>query len=87
VVSNSFVHFHSGSGKTAAYLIPIVAAMLNNNSAEPASSYDPVTHTRKYAPIGLVLSPTRELATQIYEQSRKVFAEFLSLNSVFFHLR
>lgn len=62
----------TGSGKTAAYLIPIVASMITHGCPEPESAFDPVYRSRKYAPCALVLSPTRELATQIFEQSRKV---------------
>ena len=62
----------TGSGKTAAFLLPIVAQMLLQGCPELANAgYDPSQRYRKFAPAALVLAPTRELATQIYEQSRK----------------
>eukprot|EP01056_Protomagalhaensia_sp_Gyna25_P003159 Protomagalhaensia_sp_Gyna_25__3158@NODE_288_length_4041_cov_58_999250_g222_i0_p1_GENE_NODE_288_length_4041_cov_58_999250_g222_i0NODE_288_length_4041_cov_58_999250_g222_i0_p1_ORF_typecomplete_len715_score106_75DEAD/PF00270_29/5_3e54DEAD/PF00270_29/4Helicase_C/PF00271_31/1_8e03Helicase_C/PF00271_31/5_8e33ResIII/PF04851_15/7_3e11ERCC3_RAD25_C/PF16203_5/4_2e10CMS1/PF14617_6/0_00019UTP25/PF06862_12/0_0011T4SSDNA_transf/PF02534_14/0_14Helicase_C_4/PF13871_6/0_3_NODE_288_length_4041_cov_58_999250_g222_ len=57
----------TGSGKTAAFLFPIIIKMLK---AGP-----PATFQRNYRfsanPVALVLSPTRELTCQIYEESRK----------------
>ncbi|CAG7838136.1 unnamed protein product [Allacma fusca] len=61
----------TGSGKTAAFLVPI----LNNIFARGPElfSFKPRTYTRKpkQYPVGLVLAPTRELATQIYIEARK----------------
>ncbi len=56
----------TGSGKTAAFLLPIIAMMLvrGKDEAPPPG--------RKWRPMGLVLAPTRELATQIQEQARRV---------------
>ncbi|XP_076255130.1 ATP-dependent RNA helicase bel isoform X2 [Rhynchophorus ferrugineus] len=57
----------TGSGKTAAFLVPILNQMYE---AGPPN----IQHTRsrrKQYPLGLVLAPTRELATQIYDESRK----------------
>jgi len=59
----------TGSGKTAAFLIPILnqiyeggpTQIKNNNSRGRSKQY----------PLALVLAPTRELATQIYDESRK----------------
>lgn len=59
----------TGSGKTAAFLIPILnqifdagpSQIKNNNQRGRSKQY----------PLALVLAPTRELATQIYEESRK----------------
>lgn len=45
----------TGSGKTLAYLIPLVERILRQEEA-----------TKKHHIAGIVLSPTRELATQIY---------------------
>ncbi|CAB0002118.1 unnamed protein product [Nesidiocoris tenuis] len=57
----------TGSGKTAAFLVPILNQILENG---PVNA--PVRHgRRKICPLGLVLAPTRELATQIFEESRK----------------
>ncbi|KPA84534.1 putative Atp-dependent RNA helicase [Leptomonas pyrrhocoris] len=55
----------TGSGKTAAYLIPAINFMLLNNvnRAKPANGQS--------APSALVIAPTRELSIQIYEEGRK----------------
>ncbi len=66
----------TGSGKTAAFLLPTIDLMLRVGPPElPASSgrggsFYP-NATRKAYPVALVLAPTRELACQIYEESRK----------------
>ena len=57
----------TGSGKTAAFLVPILNQMYENGPPI-------ITHgrsRRKQYPLGLVLAPTRELATQIYDESKK----------------
>ncbi|EKX72655.1 DEAD box ATP-dependent RNA helicase family member protein [Theileria equi strain WA] len=60
----------TGSGKTAAFLLPIVTAMLKSgppDSGPVANTYN----SRIAQPVCLVLSPTRELAIQIYNEARK----------------
>ena len=62
----------TGSGKTAAFLLPTIHRILNDPPME-----DPQTGARtgsrsKYYPRGLVLAPTRELVQQIHAQARKV---------------
>jgi len=54
----------TGSGKTAAFCFPMIATLLRNNPP-------PGPRGRKAFPYALVLSPTRELASQIHEESRK----------------
>ncbi|KAK9888686.1 hypothetical protein WA026_000916 [Henosepilachna vigintioctopunctata] len=57
----------TGSGKTAAFLVPILNQMYERGPPN-------ITHgqsRRKQYPLGLVLAPTRELATQIYDESKK----------------
>ncbi|KAK6633317.1 hypothetical protein RUM43_000883 [Polyplax serrata] len=56
----------TGSGKTAAFLVPILNQMYQRG---PQNSR-PYSHRKQY-PMGLVLAPTRELATQIYDEARK----------------
>jgi ATP-dependent RNA helicase DDX3X len=60
----------TGSGKTAAFLVPILNQMYEGGlSAAPQNNR--AYNRRKQFPLGLVLAPTRELATQIYEEARK----------------
>jgi ATP-dependent RNA helicase DDX3X len=54
----------TGSGKTGAYLIPIIAKMMQ--SGPPAAS-----RSREARPVALLLAPTRELSQQIYTEARK----------------
>ncbi|KAK2196160.1 bifunctional P-loop containing nucleoside triphosphate hydrolase/ATP-dependent RNA helicase DEAD-box [Babesia duncani] len=60
----------TGSGKTAAFLLPIVTRMLN--TGPPDAVVPSGTYSMKFAlPVCLVLSPTRELAVQTYTEARK----------------
>jgi len=54
----------TGSGKTAAFCFPIIAGILKRGLQGGHMN-------RKTYPLALVLSPTRELASQIHEESRK----------------
>lgn len=54
----------TGSGKTAAFLLPIIHVLLNNNK-------ELVVTTEHCEPQVVILSPTRELALQIYTEARK----------------
>lgn len=60
----------TGSGKTAAFCFPIVASILNNNlpTSQTSGNRGPI---RKAFPLALVLAPTRELSSQIYDEARK----------------
>ncbi|KAJ1364734.1 Sphingosine N-acyltransferase [Parelaphostrongylus tenuis] len=61
----------TGSGKTAAFLVPLINAILQDG---PHAHHPPImSHggRRKQYPSALVLSPTRELSLQIYNESRK----------------
>ena len=70
----SFFSLYPGSGKTAAFLVPVLNQIYE---------WGPVNHTemthkygrRKQFPIALILAPTRELAIQIYDEARKVRKE------------
>ena len=62
----------TGSGKTAAFLLPTIDLMLREGPPElPAASGMYPHSSRKAYPVSLILAPTRELASQIYEESRK----------------
>jgi ATP-dependent RNA helicase RhlE len=60
----------TGTGKTAAFALPILQAMAANK-----------LHSRRFATRALILAPTRELAVQI-EQEFKKFGAGLGLNTV-----
>ena len=52
----------TGSGKTASFLLPMITRLLGMEKPPP---------TRKANPLALILSPTRELTIQIYNEARK----------------
>jgi len=57
----------TGSGKTAAFMFPIISGTLKNNWPTAGAG----GRGRKAYPVALVLSPTRELTCQIHEEARK----------------
>ncbi|CAD6186378.1 unnamed protein product [Caenorhabditis auriculariae] len=57
---------HTGCGKTAAYLLPIVSKMIMEESFQDEDSDDVAS------PRCLILAPSRELAVQIFEDARRV---------------
>jgi ATP-dependent RNA helicase DDX3X len=56
----------TGSGKTAAFLFPVIQRMLKDGPPQEAPS-----RRRRTAPVGLCMAPTRELVSQIYDEARK----------------
>ena len=54
----------TGSGKTIAFLLPIVQALLSDPSSKD--------YEGKCSPQCLIVTPTRELAIQIFEQAHKL---------------
>lgn len=54
----------TGSGKTAAFCFPVISNILT-------MGLEPRREPRKAFPLALVLSPTRELSCQIFEECRK----------------
>ncbi|VDQ08556.1 unnamed protein product [Trichobilharzia regenti] len=58
----------TGSGKTAAFLIPILNNMINQG---PGDSICMDNNRRKHFPVALILAPTRELASQIFDDARR----------------
>ncbi|KAH7127070.1 P-loop containing nucleoside triphosphate hydrolase protein [Dendryphion nanum] len=67
----------TGSGKTAAYLIPILSRLMGKAKllAAPrpnASTYNPLVDRVRAEPLVLVVCPTRELACQIFDECRRL---------------
>ncbi|CAL8074272.1 unnamed protein product [Calicophoron daubneyi] len=58
----------TGSGKTAAFLLPILDRLLKISHEDGQES---TTVTSGACPVALVLAPTRELSCQIYDEARK----------------
>ncbi|KAI9911152.1 hypothetical protein PsorP6_009429 [Peronosclerospora sorghi] len=59
----------TGSGKTGGFLFPTLAAMLRVGGTPPPDvGYG---RSRKIFPAALILSPTRELASQIHDEAKK----------------
>ncbi|KAK4453101.1 P-loop containing nucleoside triphosphate hydrolase protein [Podospora aff. communis PSN243] len=62
----------TGSGKTGGFLFPILSqAFTHGPSPIPAGQGGNFGRQRKAYPTTLVLAPTRELVSQIYDESRK----------------
>ncbi|KAI8299955.1 ATP-dependent RNA helicase ded1 [Colletotrichum sp. SAR11_59] len=62
----------TGSGKTGGFLFPILSqAFIHGPSAIPANAAGGFGRQRKAYPTSLILAPTRELVSQIYDESRK----------------
>jgi len=64
----------TGSGKTAAFLIPIIHRLISSDA-------DPGVGASSASPQALVITPTRELAIQIYNEARK-FAQGSNIKTV-----
>jgi ATP-dependent RNA helicase DDX3X len=61
-----------GSGKTAAFLLPIVASLLSQDMRKGEAAGVGWRHTFRAYPLVIILAPTRELAVQIYQEALKV---------------
>lgn len=61
----------TGSGKTGGFLFPILSQAFQNGPSGSAPSQAGFSRQRKAYPTSLILAPTRELVSQIYEESRK----------------
>jgi hypothetical protein len=55
----------TGSGKTAAFLVPILNSLLGDGPGAAGGGASQAYGRRKQFPLALVLAPTRELATQV----------------------
>lgn len=67
----------TGSGKTAAYLIPIISKICGKVKTLCAprphpATYDPARDAVRAEPLVLVVCPSRELAIQIFEEARRL---------------
>ncbi|KAA8645800.1 hypothetical protein EYZ11_011205 [Aspergillus tanneri] len=68
----------TGSGKTAAFLIPVLSQLMGKAKklAAPrpnlAAGYDPAVDAVRAEPLVLVVAPTRELSTQIFDEARRL---------------
>ncbi|KAL1972357.1 hypothetical protein VTN31DRAFT_6771 [Thermomyces dupontii] len=62
----------TGSGKTGGFLFPILSQAFQNGPAPPPPQPSGGFYRqRKAYPTSLILAPTRELVSQIYEEARK----------------
>ncbi|EKE40867.1 hypothetical protein ENUP19_0050G0059 [Entamoeba nuttalli] len=68
----------TGSGKTAAFLFPIISDILKNPPMPRQSNF---SHRVTVFPVALILAPTRELGQQIYEEAVR-FTEDTPIRSV-----
>ncbi|KAF2691836.1 DEAD-domain-containing protein [Lentithecium fluviatile CBS 122367] len=67
----------TGSGKTAAFLLPILSKLMGKARLLAAprpnpSRYNPATDRVRAEPLVLVVCPTRELACQIFDEARRL---------------
>lgn len=69
----------AGSGKTAAYLMPVISRLCGKakklcaarpNQADPG--YDPRIHRVKAEPLVVIVVPTHELAMQVFDECRRL---------------
>ncbi|KAG0321630.1 hypothetical protein BGZ97_010725 [Linnemannia gamsii] len=61
----------TGSGKTAAFLLPVLSKILTKMQKNPPVANLPGARRTKASPLALIISPTRELAIQIFDETRR----------------
>ncbi|KAI9755233.1 MAG: hypothetical protein M4579_004365 [Chaenotheca gracillima] len=66
----------TGSGKTAAFLIPTLSKLMGKAKKLCAprpnpNTFDPMVDGVRAEPLVLIVAPTRELATQIFDEARR----------------
>lgn len=71
----------TGSGKTAAFLIPTCSAMFGQAQQLIARASPHDYRHFKARPLVLILAPTRELCCQIFDESRRVSSSSSSSSS------
>lgn len=68
----------TGSGKTAAYLLPVLNQLLSANSSKHSESIDNITEEtsskHKIFPFAVILAPTQELMHQIRSEAIRLFS-------------
>jgi ATP-dependent RNA helicase DDX3X len=75
---NHFLIIMSGSGKTAAYLIPTISKLMGKvkklagRRPNLANGFNPDIDAVRAEPLILVVAPTRELCTQIFDEARRL---------------
>jgi len=64
----------TGSGKTAAFLVPIISTLLTKIKSGRVKTVRQVPGGKSFkaSPLALILLPTRELAIQIFDEARRV---------------
>ena len=71
-------NYQSGSGKTAAYLIPAISKLMGKvkklAASRPnlANGFNPEVDSIRAEPLILVVAPTRELCCQIFDEARRM---------------
>lgn len=58
----------TGSGKTIAYLFPLILDLIKNGPPDDV----PYQERKTSHPVSLIIVPTRELAEQVYRESKKL---------------
>ena len=69
-----------GSGKTAAFLIPVLSKLMGKAKKLAAprpylalnTEWDPLRDGVRAEPLVLIVAPTRELSTQIFDEARRL---------------
>ena len=68
----------TGSGKTAAFLIPILSKLMGKAKKlcaprpNPTEFFDPRLNGVRAEPLVLIIAPTRELSVQIFDEARRL---------------
>jgi len=62
----------TGSGKTAAFLLPILSSIMKRMERKKMELSRPSRGSSKACPLALLILPTRELAIQIFDDVRRV---------------
>jgi len=74
----------TGSGKTASFLIPIINNLLKDGPPPMEIDMEKYKMEKKVYPVCLILAPTRELALQTYNESRKFCSKLGVISKVIY---